>query len=161
MFVQLTCLLPHRRRQSTILEDITLRTLSPSFRSLSCLVSSTSGAIWSGTTRYLSTANPGSAASTTTSNAHTTALPHFRDDAWAMPPTPAYTYPAPGAPAPKEETRINRQRKWRTSHIQIRPQLLRLRQRRFILQLPLPLPIHPFNTICKCRSTRSVVLLLC
>ena len=65
---------------------------------------STSGAIGSSTTRYLSAANAGSAASTATStNAQTAALPHFRDDVWAMPPAPAYAYPAPAPPAPKEE----------------------------------------------------------
>ena len=64
--------------------------------------SSTSAAMGSSTTRYLSAANANSGASTTTStNAHTAALPHFRDDVWAMPPAPAYTCP-PAPPAPKE-----------------------------------------------------------
>ena len=72
---------------------------------------STSGAIGSSTTRYLSAANAGSVAPTATTNAHTTALPHFRDDVWAMPPAPAYTYPAPAAPAPKEEIIVYKQEK--------------------------------------------------
>ena len=73
--------------------------------------SSTSGAIGSSTTQYLSAANAGSAAPTATStNAHTVALPHFRDDVWAMPPAPAYTYPASAAPAPKEEVIVYKQK---------------------------------------------------
>ena len=49
--------------------------------------SSTSATIGSSTTRYLSAANSGSVAPTVTSmNAHMAALPHFRDDVWAMPP---------------------------------------------------------------------------